>query len=600
LIQIEKYKFTNDVDYFKYVMKKYLRKSPPIATNIYLNLPHSLDLKNRIKLASICKFPSIINTLSRDENYKVRSAALKNEFWILIGQLQDVLGFGKRERKEFAQQEVFRIIVVLLMFEDDIQIIKEALRNAAISTKMIMIFIQILEERGKGKKDQQILEEAKKILAEKKHHIIKAAEIKKAQKNLEKEENKLIILSKLSDEYKIIRKAVLNVLSDIDPALLNDFIKIAVNQPTENKILSQFIVLTELLKLVKRREDIKNTSLEYLNEEPSTNKLSIAEYFFQLINGKRCELLKLCQQDLTNFQHIKLLTHCYCDSDVQVRNIVKKIIGLDDIFALVNDISTPQQHFKEILEILSTHPNEEIHKRVQTTYQEESNRLWNRLKELEQSQCAYFDLIFQSLGFDQINKFQVAIKTIYQAEHTLNIFSPTFKKSLNKDIQTIKPILTNVKSELQSQINLINSDISGNTLQEMQQIYDMIIQINELQNFGIEGLRPGMIKDIDPELLNKARTIWQSALGQFLGRIKHLNEMIKVKFLKIASKVIDIKELEKDFAEVIMNSEKNHKNNVRCRLKIQCIQCNKRGCAAERFLNETEFFLEEFLDNFIA
>jgi hypothetical protein len=599
LIQVDTFKFANDVDYFKYVMKKYLRKSPPIATNIYLNLPNSLEIKNRIKLASMCKFPSIINTLARDENYKIRSAAQKNEFWILIGQLQDVLGFGKRERKEFAQQEVFRIIVVLLMFEDDIQIIKEALRNAAISTKMIMIFIQILEERGKGKKDQQILEEAKKILAEKKHHIIKAAEIKKAQKNLEKEENKLTILSKLSDDYKIIRKAVLNVLSDIDPSLLHNFIKLATNQSTQGKILNQFIVLTELFKLVKRREDIKNTSLEYLDDEHPSNKLSIAEYFSQMINNKRCELLKLCQQDLTNFQHIKLLAHCYCDSDIQIRNIVLKIISLDDIFSLVNDISTPQQDFKAILDILSTHPNEEIQKRVQFTYQEESNRLWNRLKELEQSQCAYFDLIFQSLGFDRINKFQVAIKTIFHAEHTLNTFSPSFKKNLIKDIQSIQPVLTGVKAELQDKINLINSDISLSTLQELQQIYDMIIQIKELQNFGIEGLRPGMIKDIDPELLNKARTIWQSALGQFLGRIKHLNEMIKVKFIKIASKDIDQKELEKDFSEVIVNAEKNHKNKIKCKLKIPCIQCNKRGCAAERFLDETEFFLEEFLDNFI-
>ena len=99
--------FQTEFEYFKFVMERYFRKIPPISTNVYLNLGSSLEEKNRIELAALCHFPSIVNTLARDKNYKVVESALKNDFWILIGELQDVLGFGKKERREFARQEVF-------------------------------------------------------------------------------------------------------------------------------------------------------------------------------------------------------------------------------------------------------------------------------------------------------------------------------------------------------------------------------------------------------------------------------------------------------------------------------------------------------------
>jgi hypothetical protein len=282
-----------------------------------------------------------------------------------------------------------------------------------------------------------------------------------------------------------------------------------------------------------------------------------------------------------------------------MKNIVQRIISLDDIFALVHDISTPQHHFKKILNILMEHPNEDVRKRVTDTFHEESRRLWNRLKELEQSQQAYFDLVFQSLGFNQINKYQVAIKTILHAEHTISNFSSAFSDQLKDDIQTAKPTLNNVKGFLQENIDLINADISPAMMQEIEQIHSMILQIIGLQHFGLEGLRPGLIEDIDPILLSKARTIWQSALGQFLGRIKHLHEMIRIKFMKVASKEIPTGELEKEYQSVCDTLEKEHKKKIDCSLTIKCENCSRRGCASERFLMESEFFISELVDNFI-
>jgi hypothetical protein len=603
LTQLGKFTFKTDVEYFTCVMNKYFRKEPPVPTNIYLQPSELLTIENKKKVATLCHFPSIINTLAKDENYEVREAAEKNDFWILVGQLQDVLGFGKRERKEFAQQEVFRILMVLLLFEDDITILIEVLRNASISTKMIMHYIKLLGERGRGKKDNQLLEEAERILIEKKQSIIKASDIKKASKDLDEKKSKKIILSRLSDEYKMIRKAVTNILTDIDPYILHEFIILAIDDPPEERLLNQFIILTELSHLVKKREDIKNASLEYLTsviaDESISRNLSISQYFTQIINRRRKELLDTCQKDLTDFQHILLITYCHCDTDHEIKNIVQRIISLDDIFALVQDISTPQHHFKRILNILAEHPNEDVRKRVTDTFHEESRRLWNRLKELEQSQQAYFDLVFQSLGFNQINKYQVAIKTIMHAEHTISTFLSAFNDKLQDEIKTAKPTLTNVKGFLQQNIDLINADISPNMMQEIEQIHSMILQIIGLQHFGLEGLRPGLIEDIDPVLLSKARTIWQSALGQFLGRIKHLHEMIRIKFMKVAAKEIPLGELEKEYQAVCDTLEKEHKSKIECTLTIRCEDCSRRGCASERFLMESEFFINELVDNFI-
>ena len=184
-------------------MERYFRKVPPVPTNIYLNQSEALKVEHRVKLAKICHFPSIINTLHRDENAQVCKAIEKNDFWILVGKIQDVLGFDKKERKQFARSEFNKILIVLLMFEDDIDILSEALMNPSISIKMITIYIKLLTKRGKGKKDEQILAEAKKILKEKKSRIIKAAEINKAFKDLQIKQNVDLLIHYLSNEDKI-------------------------------------------------------------------------------------------------------------------------------------------------------------------------------------------------------------------------------------------------------------------------------------------------------------------------------------------------------------------------------------------------------------
>lgn len=603
MINKGEFSFQTEVEYYKYVMERYFRKIPPIPTNVYLNLNSALDENNRIKLATLCHFPSIINTLVRDKNYKVAEAALKNDFWLLVGELQDVLGFGKRERREFARQEVFRIILVMLMFEDDLDIIREVLRNASMSTQMLAIFINLLERRGRGQKDRQILKEAQEVLLAKKQRIIKAAEINKSRKHLSQKAYQLSLAQKLANNDKVIRKAVRNIFVDIKPKLLLEIIVLAIEERPKNEILSQFIILSELILIIEKREDLRKISAMELIEENSANSrfrhLNLTEYFTNLINQRRFALLDQCQEDLTNFQHVLLLANCHCDINEEIRSIANNIISLDDIFTLVNDISTPQDIFKAVLDILRDHPLEKIQKRVESTYHDESERLWTRLKELEQTINAYFDIIFQSLGFIQINEYNVSIKTLEQAERTIENLSKKLDETIHGKIDQALPAFIDIKKAVELQIYDINSDITPGKLKDLYHIQDIIRQIFDLKNIGKEGLRPGVLKDIDPELLSKAGKIWQSALGPFLGRIKHLNEMIKIKFAILAKEVEKHENIQNDFIEVVETFEENHKNKIKCNLTIACSQCQKRGCASERFLTETEFFIDELLDNFM-
>ena len=597
-----KFKFATEVEYFEYVMKKYFRKVPPVPTNIYLNSPQAQVPENRIKLASLCHFPAVLNILIRDPDYTVQTAARNNDFWPLIGELQDVLGFEKRERKEFARQEVFRIMLVLLLFEDDIDVLREVLRNASLSTHMLNIYIQLLQSRSRGKKDQVILAESQKILSEKKQRIVKAAEIRKAAKNFDAPDAQQILLVKMANEDKVIRRAVGNVLLDIKPVALYHFIQTAIQDQVTDSTLNHYIILTELLNLMSRREDLRQKPARILGEELQTEAETVsgAEYLSRLLNTRRLELLDGCQNDLTNFQNVMLLATCHCDINDRICNVASGILSVDDIFALVNDLSTPQKHFKAILDILSEHPDEDVRRRVSATYHHESERLWNRLKELEQSINAYFDIIFQTLGFDQINEYNISIKSIEEAEKTITHLTQQLASKLETQLNTTLFTFSEIKKHIEMQIYQINSAISKEVLEELNHIDDMIGQIFELKSFGKEGLRPGGLSEIDPELLNRAHTIWQSALGQYLGRIKHLNEMIKIKFSILAREFEKHENLQNDFGEVIDAFEKMQKDTVQCQLRVSCSRCVRRGCAAERFLVETDFFIKELLDNFVS
>lgn len=599
MINIGRFQFSTEAEYFKYALGRYFRKSPPLPINRFLSQKEFLDPAYREEVARTSDIPSVINTLVRDEQASVRRAAMQNDFFLLIGRLQDVLGFGKKERREFAKQEVFRILLVLLMFEDDLEIISEVLQNASISIKMISIYIQLIQERGIGRKDQLILAEAKKALYRKKMRIIKAAEINKARKAISKENQRNILIFHLADEDKFIRKAVKNFLIDIDPKLLIKLIHETITNIEDDDNLKQFIALSELYGLILRREDLKHLALRKIEENPEYNT-NVQTFLKDKIQGRRRDLIERCVEDLTNFGNILLLTHGHCDPEKEIRDLCDSLLTMEDLFSLVKDISTPQDDFKSILTVLQDHPDERVHDMVLQTYEEESERLRGRMRELETMLRAYFDVIFQSIGFPEINQYLVAIKALEESEKVMLKFNGMFDKALQKKLQSNLTTYVEVKNRFNEIIHEIESDTSQKVLMELEHIQSMIEQIVELKNFDIEGLRPGAVQTLDEELLQKAKRIWQNALGQYLGRIKNLDEMLKVKFRRLAEAHVRKSDfLHTEFDEVFNEIEQLQKEKLFCTRPTECVNCNSRGCAAERFLTEVRFLLDELLDNFV-
>ena len=604
MIKIGRFTFKTETEFFQYTMERYFRKVPPVPTNVYLNQSEALKVEHRVKLAQICHFPSIINTLYRDENPQVRKAVENNDFWILIGKIQDVLGFDKKERKQFARSEFNKMMIVLLMFEDDIEILSETLMNPSVSIKMITTYIDLLKKRGKGKKDEQILNESKKILKEKKSRVLKAAEINKAFKDLKVQKNVDLLIHYLSNDDKVVRKAVTNIFTDADPKFILQISNEIIEGNSTETELDQYICLSEVLSVVRKRDDLKRTSVNKLklSEKQLEGKRyhSIADYFYQILSRKKRMLIKSCVDELTSFDKIILLSLGHCDTENEIRQLASSILTLKELFTLVQDISTPQHIFKKILNILDEHPDEHVHQNVTRIYEDESKRLWNRLKELETILQAYFDVIFQSLGFVEINQYISAVKSIQQTEKYLQSFWYKFSPQLQKKLSATDPTFKDVKKTFTNAVTIIEADVSPPKMMELDHVQNMIEQIIELRNFDIEGLRKGAAESLDEELLDKAKRIWQSALSQYLGRIKSLNEMLKIKFRTLAPDVIDKTILlNKDFLEVFNEIEEIHKNKVMCSLPNACQVCNRRGCAAERFLTEVHFLLQELLDNFV-
>ncbi|HID40322.1 MAG TPA: hypothetical protein EYP36_12525, partial [Calditrichaeota bacterium] len=308
MIKLGKYAYKDFLEYYTDVMNRYFRRMPPIPTNIYLSQDVAKNRNIKKKIASHCHFPSIINVLANDEDEEVRLEARKNEYWHLVGRFQDILGFARNERMAFARIEGFHNLVVLLIFEDDLQILREVLNNPAISLKMLVHFIRLLRERGNGRKDEQIMEIASEVMGQKRKQIVQISQINRAAKQLNLDQNLKTILHYLRDENNTVRLAIHNILLKEDPNRLNRLIHMAINQAHFQDKLNHFVTLTELIRLIDKSEKLKKVTVQSLNlpEEIKYGERnrSIKDYFNLLIRSKRIEIIRSIEDDLSEIENI--------------------------------------------------------------------------------------------------------------------------------------------------------------------------------------------------------------------------------------------------------------------------------------------------------
>jgi len=589
--------FRTYIDFYTYVMTRYFRRIPPIPTNIYLEVME--DSETRLRVIEHCQFPAIINSLANDENEAVRRAARRHEFWELLGRHQDILGFARSERIRFAQIEGHVNIIVLLMFEDDLEVLEQAIHNPSVSVKMLALFIHLLQERGRGRKDEQTLDMARRVITSKRERILKVTAIQKAVQKLLTEESKIACIEFLFDDDAEIRKVVRSEMQNIEPNQLARFIRYVLKSYPFRKYINQFRVVGELLELIHVRTDLQQAKAGYLDPEilgpPLNRKQSIADLMANPLHERRFQLLEKSGEDLTNFDNILLLSTCHVEKNSTLKIRAAEILSLEEILNLINDSSTPRRIFKQVLAILEHHPKKEIVEEVNQVLLRESRRMQESLNELEVSVQAYFDIIFQSLGYHQINSYRDAIKAIQTTERQLDKFGELVSTTLGGDKHKLDGLFGKLKDNLNSKADEIYFDVSDKTLHELQYISSLLDEIYNLKEMSLGNMRPGTPEDLESSIRTKAQVIWQSAISAYLGRVKDLVEMISRKLAKIAP---DQTNIEAELIETTTDLETDYKKRVTCNLSIRCAVCVKRGCAAERFLEESRFYLHELFDNF--
>ncbi len=596
--------FKDSLEYYSYIMERYFRRQPPVPSHIYLSGEAAEDSNVRRLVAEKCSFPAIINVLANDENDLVRETARQNKFWKLVGRYQDILGFGRKERKSFAHNEGRPNIIVLLMFEDDPEIVEEILHNPTISLKMLVLYMQLLKKRGSGRKDFELQEIAKKILLERREQIIKISAVYKAAEKITQTENISVLLGHLADQDRTVRRAIENILVRQDAVVIKQFVNYSLEEEKFESSLSHFSVLSWLLMFIKKRDDFRQTSLSALKFHEKSDKtqrfLSIAEFFNNLLSKKRNALVKASASDLTNFNNIILLSLCHTENDKELLHLAQSILSVEDILSLVNEPSTPRHAFRRVLNILENHSDERIVEHVRESHLQESSRLRDSLKELELTVQAYFDIIFQSLGYNKINEYINVVRSITTTQNQLQKFEALILQKMGKDYDGLSDYLNEVQHIMRNKANVIYFDISPRVTRELNYIFTVIDNIFNLKEMGLQSLRPGTPEDVEFQVSARARLIWQSAISAYLGRIKDLSEMIRKKIVRAAAETVSSEELEIEMTQAGNDIEQSYKTKIQCSLKITCRVCSRRGCAAERFLRETHFFIKEFLENFAS
>lgn len=573
----------------------------PIPDGVYHSQEIMDDLNIRIAVARNCHFPSLITALAHDEHDAVRKVARSTEFWLLLGRFQDILDFGKKERLLFAKYENSFNLITLLMFERDLEVFAEILENQFFSQKWLAFYLKLLKQRAKDRVDEQMVEMTQNVFAVREEQTAKIDDIQALSRSIKKQASIERLLGYLGDDDEQIRQIVKRILHDTDPGIFRKIIFTSLGKINFQSNLKYFMVLSELIAVCRSRKDLHQISVRTIDSMNLKLRAGrhrfMGDFFLHLLSKKRIAVIKASAEDLTDFDNVILLSQCHVSKDLMLRTLAEQIMSTPLIIALVNDLSTPKKVFKEILQILEKHPDENIVAQVEQCRIRESERLKESLKELEISVQAYFDIIFQSLGYNQINEYKNVLRSIEQTDKQIRKFDSILKEALGPKRDELEEILDKIQKVLNKRAKVIYYDTSQKTIKELEYIRDLIDEIFDLKEFGLKSLRPGTSADIESEIRSKAITIWRSAISFYLGRIKDLSEMIQKKIAKVAfdKKYTDF---DLDMDTSIEEIEENYKKQINCDLKIPCAVCSRRGCAAERFLTETRFFIQRFLDNF--
>ena len=333
MVQIGGKTFKTFFDYYSYVMQKYFRKHAPVPNGFYLSQEIMEDANIRMAVARNCHFPSLITALANDEFDQVRKVAYQNEFWQLLGRFQDVLDFGKRERLFLATHEDTFNLITLFMFERDLDVFAELLKNPFITINMMEMFVKILKQRSKDRIDEQMVEIVNNVITIRKEESIKVEKINQLARQIKRTSSIEQLLNMLGDEDPIIRRIVKSLLNSIDPFVFRKFVYFSLGKARFENLLQNYVILTELINISKDRLDLNKISINSMNTiglkiRPNKHRY-MGDFFLHLLTKKRIAVVKSSEQDVTDFANVTLLSHCHISKDRVLRSLAEEIMNVN-------------------------------------------------------------------------------------------------------------------------------------------------------------------------------------------------------------------------------------------------------------------------------
>lgn len=597
-------KYSIKDQYFIDLINKYFRRNDDLLLEQTLSKISQMDNREKNQFIKRCEYPGVLDKLYETGDSEIKNNIKKTPYFQELGQFIDVLSFNKEERIQFARHDSHKNLYILLLFDRDVDVLNNAIYNQSIAIPVLKNLYSKLKDRKLGKIDDVYMRIIEEAIQYKKKVERKTALIEDNSLNLDNPEKLANTIAHLLDEDREVIKFSLYALKK---AKYSTFHKVITDYPLfpesgggENDVT--IFRLENRLNSIFSGDFFQDSSTFDVDLSMQVN-VFLGEKF-DLIKGKvaqslqqrKLKILENCEKDPSDMNNILCLIYMDLEADPKFIPRVNNIMSIEDIFDLIMDDATPRSFVKEGLQLLDRSPNPEVKERVKEIYLSESQKVWVKLKETEVSVNAYFDLIFQSISLPRIQEQKELKSRLVDARQIMD-------NLLKEDSTVTSDLLRYLKIAFEKSDNLIKNNLLGfyhiydhsteGELVEIQGLLGQIFYLHDIDNNANTGfaIRPGE----EDKISKKVLTIWRSAISAYLGRIKELSEILRIKYqaLDKSSTAGNF-----DYRRVLSQTEKledSHKKRVKCKLPIQCKNCKKRGCSSERFLRETMLWVDELL-----
>ena len=532
--------YHNPTRLFEYVLEHYFRITTESTEAARIQQVLAQPPEVRWHIARIYHDPSIIESLIDDPSPMVRKAALQNPYWLTLGQFKPLLTLPEKEKLHFIERESFSSILVFLVYETNLNILKAVFHNPTITISMLEILRRYLIRRGNGSEDAEILQLIQQAINKKQYYIKQNSLIHRAAQ-ADCALDKLVNLKDfLLSEDPVIVKSAVNQLEKIP---FEAFLKLIGSEELRQKL--PFAGLWGVLSAIKKYYCYYSETFQLDSLQENTTGKPI-DPLKQVIRQQKLAMLEICQTDLNNPQYFFTVVYAHIDTDKQVRKLVTGIISIEELMSLISDPTFPLLRAIKAVNILSKHPFASIRQRLQGVKVALAIKAQRGLEEMENSVNACLDIITE------------------------------FGKVVLSD---------KVKND-------------PNTLKELNYILELL---KTVERFPMETMNNEQFSEAEDPVLydeqyQKVETLWRTTIGQYLGRLKELEEMIRSKWL--IPLLSNMPNRTKEIHELSMNLRKleyDHKKSIDCDLTIVCRKCHNRSCASQKYLKQLELMIGKII-----